>query len=167
MTNTVNTPTGPALINVSYRSRYPRNVWRIDVETLDWKAALITRDIRTERSREVYKTTRVYGAQDAFVEGFSDEETRLFKAIPNFEVRDPDLARFQRASNKTARVGILGMVPELVEVLGAFGCRVLVPAALDAKFSMKAGCSMCPCSPGFVLTERLLVDGAGFDIHFG
>ncbi len=38
-------------------------------------------------------------------------------------------------------------LPEVFEQMG-------VPADTTASWSQKAGCSMCPCSPGFVLSHR-------------
>lgn len=167
MTNTVKLSTGPALINTTYAKNYPFKVSRMEIETLDWSVSLVTRSWgRDTRAREYFAKTRVYEAQEAFVPGFLDEEMRLFKAIPDHSVKDPALAKFLRAANKKARVGILETLPQLFEVLRADGRRVPERNDLDAKFSMRAGCSMCSCSPGFVVSERLSFDGEGYDVWF-
>lgn len=163
MTNTTNS-FGPVLTTVQRTER--RGVWALDVETLDFRVRLVFRSWANERTaREMFAKTRVFGALDAFVPGFDAEELRLLRAITDPDVRDPELARFQRAAKKTAKADLLRLLPVLADALRAAGHEVsYLPE--DAKFSIKAGCSMCPCSPGFVADTRMRVDGSGVDLHF-
>lgn len=135
------------------------------VVTPGWAVQVSTRSY--DSAREWHKATRAYGALDAFVPGFDAEETRLLNAITDHSVKDPALARFQRASARTASERLAVVLPELVRVLRAYGFEVTTGVGdLSAKFSRKAGCSMCPCSPGHVVDGRITVDGRPVDLHF-
>jgi hypothetical protein len=53
------------------------------------------------------------------------------------------------------------------EVLGTLPATVegnLVAAIDRAFFSRKAGCDMCPCSPGVIAGVKLTIDGGEFDM---
>lgn len=133
--------------------------WAVQINTRSWASH--------SKSREFFAATRVYDALGAFVPGFDAEETRLLNAITDHSVKDPALARFQRASARTASERLAVVLPELLRILRAFGFQVTGDAApLSAKFSRKAGCSMCPCSPGHVVSERITVNGSGVDMWF-
>jgi hypothetical protein len=168
MTNTTkpntlihNTSFGPVSVTRSSRT--------MEIASLDWSVTLVWRSWGM-KPREVFKTTRIYGALDAFVAGFSAEETRLQLAITDHTVKDPTLAKFQRDSIQAARPAVLDLLTQLGTVLDELGEQPTGFDKLgDVKFSTKAGCSMCPCSPGFVADERLAVRGplhapGGFDL---
>ncbi len=161
MTNTTNA-SGPVLTSpMTFKGG---RVYGLEIETLDFKVSLVFRT-HDGRSRDYFKSSRVYGSLPVFVDGFDAEENRLFAAIPDMAVKDKALASFQRAAVKTARVGLLELLPVIADALRAAG-HTVVSVPTEAKFSKKAGCAMCPCSPGFVLDTRLNVDGRGVDLHF-
>lgn len=136
------------------------------VVTPGWVVQINTRSMG-DRAREYFAATRAYGALDAFVPGFDAEETRLLNAITDHDVKDPALASFQRRSTKAASARLAVVLPELVGVLRAFGFEVVGDAEpLSAKFSRKAGCSMCPCSPGHIVSTMLRVNGSPVDLYF-
>lgn len=169
MTNTTVTSLGPVLITEVFHTPRPdRSSPRaLDVETLDFRVQLTFRS-SGDRMREWNKTARAYGALAAFVPGFDAEENRLYAAVTDHTKKDPALAKFQRDSARTARARLLSVLPALAEALRASGHSVSFKAldsGLDARFSRKAGCS-CPCSPGFVLNDLLIVDGRRTDLFF-
>ena len=156
-------PTAAPALKVS-RDNYSDGSQRgLLVEGLPFPVKLLYR--RPDGSRDFYKTTRVYGGLAALVAGFDAEEDRLFNAITDHSAKDPGLAAFQRRS---AAVSSRLLPAELARVFAALrelGISVLVSDEFSARFSRKAGCSMCPCSPGHVLSVRVLVNGRPVDVY--
>lgn len=172
MTNTANaakhsaTPARIGPVLWEFKPNRSWSGWSLDVETLDWSVRLVSRSWSVERTaKQYFAKTRVFGALDAFVPGFSAEETRLHQAITDHDTKDKALSSFQRASNRAVNAALPGFMFELSDVLSSLGMSMwgLVPThssdetELTSKFSMRAGCSMCPCSPGHVLSRRVEV----------
>ena len=160
MTNTtVTTTTGPATVSINEHG------WLV-VDTLDWKVLILKRSY-SQGARSYDSKVRAYGAFPVFVPGFNARETELLFAA---NARDPEakcpiLAKFHRDSKQKVREGIQGVLPTLKEALEAAGHHVSLPDFDEWKFSMKAGC-FCGCSPGFIGSGRVRVDGFPCDLHF-
>lgn len=81
--------------------------------------------------------------------------------LPKERGEDPENDRaydgFNRRYIKAARA-------ELKAVLAALAEAGMVDAGATASFSRHAGCS-CPCSPGFILSARVRLNGKPVDLH--
>lgn len=169
MTNTtITTANGPAI--VSSEKQHGRTRWT--VETLDATATFVPR-MPSRRTSEWLAATRVYSALDAFTDAaWDDREAELVRDAVRRETageltgKCPTLAAHQRVGLKLARAGLEATLPELLAALRGAGRNVVVPAEFVARWSLRAGCSMCPCSPGHVLSFRLLIDGSPYDVYF-
>lgn len=170
MTNTANdligTELGPVLISAT--TRHGLKSWT--VETLDFTVQINQR--RFESRASYMKTTRVYGALEAFngAEWGTRETALVLDAVDRensgeLTGRCPALAAHQRHGVRVARLGIETQLPAILAMLRA-QASTSNTEGLDAKFSKKAGCSMCPCSPGFVLDRTLYVDDRPVDMWF-
>lgn len=135
------------------------------ITTPDWTAQLSARSPRYLTRRSLFSNTRVYGALDAFIPGYSGLEHAQYQLIPDKKIKDPTYAAWQRAQVKVAKREMLLALPAVARMLRSVG-REVEMTKLEARWSIHAGCSMCPCSKGFVLGERVLVDGAGVDMWF-
>jgi hypothetical protein len=168
----VSVPDGIAAVSVTWES--PR-FWvpSLRVSTFDFTVQLVPRD-RTEGTREWGKRTRAYELAATFgPEGWEEREDELVTDAVRREVsgelkgRCPVLAAHQRIGKREGIAGLRAALPVIAAALRAMGYRVgFFDGSVDARFSAKAGCGMCPCSPGFVLTERLVVNGVPVDLSF-
>lgn len=118
--------------------------------------------------REFYQTTRVYGAIDALVPEFAADEPFTGIFIPHQPESELDKMRaavwrtWKKATTKEAASRLSGLLEELSEF---GGISVPLAAMTEVRFSQKAGCTTCPCSPGFVLGDRVRsADRNGVDI---
>jgi hypothetical protein len=104
--------------------------------------------------REYHQTTRVYGAIDALVPEFAADEPFTNIAIP-FQpetAQDKMRSKVWNAWKRSTTAEAANRLSHVLDQLGAFGgVQVPAEAIAEIKFSQKAGCTMCPCSPGFVL----------------
>ena len=114
--------------------------------------------------REYHQTTRVYGAIDALVPEFMADEPFQGISIPGTPTTEHDKMRasvwnaWKRATTKEAGVRLTALLRELT---GYGALRMPAEAVQSVKFSQKAGCTMCPCSPGFVLGATVHSQRAG------
>lgn len=164
MTNTVETSTGSAIVSIDKNGHY-------QVCGSKFKVHLVIRPFPSGRdSRSYWAKVRAYGVLDAFVPGFSDRETELVREANdrNPDVKDPVLAAFQRRSINDAKEYMQhnGVLATIAEALRECGIEIVLPQFDEWKFSIKAGCSMCPCSPGFIGQDRMLFNGRPVDLFF-
>lgn len=108
--------------------------------------------VRAERSYLVRpgRKTRVYGnADDAKVEALVGFPYSDLKHTTKGE--DPEMDKLWKRWNRATVI----LMRETAE-------KALKVANIDHEeklsFSRKAGCSMCPCSPGFVAKEQFMVE---------
>lgn len=118
---------------------------------------------RKANGRSYNSKSRVYGACDELIADLNAVEPTY---ISSTNENSTDAERVQEklwlawraAGKKVAQ-------KRLTEILTAVNDANLGLYGLDAStvkgmtFSFKAGCSMCPCSPGFILNGRVLLDG--------
>jgi hypothetical protein len=163
MTNTIETATGPATVSVNKHGF-------LVVATPDFSVTLVARSYPRSAGdwRSYDAKVRVYGALSAFVPGFDERETQLVIEANRRDpdVKDPVLAAFQRRSIKDAKLKLVGVLPMIAEALRETGYPVVLPEFDEWKFSIKAGCNMCPCSPGFIGQGRMCVNGNPVDLSF-
>jgi hypothetical protein len=123
----------------------------------DIKVTVIRREMKLSTS-EWYKTTRVYGAPDALAADLLELEPFQGVSIPYTQETDAErvMAKTWAAwRNSTTKV----VTERLRPILVGLADHLEMGSALSSiKFSQKAGCS-CPCSPGFVLGDRVLING--------
>lgn len=118
----------------------------------DVEVTLVPRDIRNGiRSRDYEKATRVYGAMNLVPELEAELEKWTSPGV-TFEMKrdQPEEAkRIMRGFNAAKRTAVGAATVLLNNLL-----EKLETSARVKNFSIHAGCS-CPCSPGFILTERV------------
>jgi hypothetical protein len=132
----------------------------------------ISATVRTNQPRdykEFDKKTRVYGALDALVPELLENEPHTDKAIPfkvdreDFDTEEAFLAMKAAKSEynswriRTTKAAKAKLLPLLAEFINSQPDirEAKYGNVLKAEFSRTAGCS-CPCSPGFVLSSRIL-----------
>lgn len=140
---------------------------RVLVTTSDWTATVVTRHYSNNQRTK----TRVYGAIDTFA---ADEnalvDVNALKPVSltghdDFEsqaARDAHMKEYRRLARATtarARETLSAALPTVL--------RSLDQESVDVeRFSKNAGCTMCSCSPGFVLDRRLTLNGKAVDVWF-
>lgn len=113
------------------------------------------------RDRGYNSKSRVYGATDALAPAVLAQEPR-YVAFTNADSSERDVAdekawlSWRRRALTATTKALRSALPALAPVLGA--------SITDAKFSYNAGCSSCPCSPGYVLNGVVRVDGVPADV---
>lgn len=142
------------------------------VSTSEWKVELAPRhyyDTAADRQHWDSKT-RVYGAIDTFAaeanelleangatpvwgqgDGFKSDETRA--------AHMKEYRHLKGMAVNQARVGLMAALEVITTFIGA------EPVA-KVRFSMNAGCSACPCSPGYILDARLEAAHVPIDLWF-
>jgi len=138
-----------------------RAVVKIEGETpLDtvW-VTLIERHYGSSASekREYRQTSRVYGAIDALVPEFTAEEPYANIAITGETTLDKMRGSVWNAWKRATTAETINRLVPILEQLGRMD-GVKVPSVSGIKFSQKAGCTMCPCSPGFVMSCTVTSD---------
>jgi hypothetical protein len=127
-------------------------------------------------TREGRKTTRVYGALDALVPGlmklepfagnYGDDAYAIPAGPAEYRSAEDNVraAIWNAWKRETVKAGADALVKMLADVFATAinGTMVHFDGARP-KFSQTAGCS-CPCSPGFVLGERMTHDGRAIDL---
>lgn len=119
------------------------------------------------------KATRVYGAMDALAPELMALEPFTDYAIPMPSVdrsaEDNMRAKMWEAWKREATKVVADRLETLLEDVQRSGH---INGVSRGKFSQKAGCTMCPCSPGFVLEGRVYTDESmprgtryPFDLH--
>ena len=128
-------------------------------------------------TREGRKTTRVFGATDTLapelmkLEPFANNNGEGYYSIPvkedpRFTTEDAVRSAMWNAwKRETTKVLSARIVEVLVAALKPVGGESDYELPGESpKFSQKAGCSMCPCSPGFVLDVRMTHNGVPVDL---
>ena len=116
---------------------------------------------RHTTNREYFAATRVYGAIEALVPEFVAEEPYQGISIPFKPESAVDKMRasvwnaWKRATTAEAANRLVMILDKLS---GLEGIEVAESAIASVKFSQKAGCTSCPCSPGFVLGGHVCSD---------
>lgn len=117
--------------------------------------------------REWAKPTRVYDVLDALVPTLMELEPFKDYAIPDVAPQHMSPEDRTRAAmwnswkNQVTKEGAKGLISILD---GLVECHAIDSYGEKApRFSFTAGCS-CPCSPGFILGEKLTFAGAGIDL---
>lgn len=122
---------------------------------------------KSASSRRSYcANSRVYGAADALVADLNAVEPEWVHEAKGVVYDDATVLRgkvWRKWRDSTKKVA----GQRLSAVLGALaGVKGLVlPPSTKATFSYKAGCSSCPCSPGFILDGGVYVNGTRMDLH--
>lgn len=119
--------------------------------------------VRKASGRSYNSKSRVYGACDALIADLNAVEPTY---ISSTNENSTDAERVQEKLWLAWRAAGKKVAQErLTEILTAVNDADLklwglTPDTVKGmKFSFKAGCSMCPCSPGFILNGRVLLDG--------
>lgn len=141
-------------------------------------AELIARPY-TDTPRDYNKTTRVFGAADYLAPELNAEVERwtctpvVHGPADRTDAENAIMKSYGRARRALVRhlnVEVPRAVEQAIAELRSAGHVVRVNGSLTnhyviaSKFSVRAGCSMCPCSPGFVLDVRITVDGRPVDL---
>jgi len=141
---------------------------RTEISCGDWKAIVIKRTRDDERQWNAL--TRVYGAITTFA---PDLEEKIFEnackpvwgAGDGFteDERDAHMKAYRMLKAKALKDVKLALIKPLA-LLHAYGLGRLGTDAPTARFSSKAGCSMCACSPGHILSTRWTLVGSPVDV---
>lgn len=128
--------------------------------------------IKRRGERGARKTARASGAIDAFVPELAALEPytgSAYYSIPGSPETAADKVRaaiwnaWKRETTKAAAEAISAFLEELAQTSD----EVVLPNGDKApRFSFKAGCSMCPCSPGFILDGFARMAGTWGDLDF-
>lgn len=127
-------------------------------------------------TREGRKTTRVFGAMDTLapelmkLEPFANNYGEGYVSIPlagpersaEDNVRSAMWAAWKREATKVAAARTVEVLVTALKPVGGDSTYALPTET--PKFSFKAGCSMCPCSPGFILDVRVVHNGIPVDL---
>lgn len=142
---------------------------RYEMSTNGWKVTVVK---RSHGSQTYWNSkTRIYGAVDALAadaaakldtnasrpaygegDGFTDEGRAAHLS---------EYKRLKSAAIAAVKVALVEPLIALHEQLGRPGTDVPTTS-----FSMRAGCSTCPCSPGFILNTRWTLNGNPVDVWF-
>ena len=136
----------------------------------DYSLVIVPRDCA---ERHAWKPTRVHGAIDAL----GGELAELLEVNSMKPVSGPGRDDFANDAERNAHMREYRLVKrrltahvreQLVEIFETFDAAT--PALLGLrdtkmKFSIHAGCTMCPCSPGFILSNTVIYRGEPVDIH--
>lgn len=115
----------------------------IDIELDGFTVRLLT---MPRWKREAQKKTRIYvdGEPDVdFTEAYAMQKANGYAPIGTNPAEDSLFRKLNRevVKNKRAVIeALLGQPTEMLDLLGG----------MKLSFSKYAGCSMCPCSPGFI-----------------
>lgn len=109
--------------------------------------------------------TRVYGALELLAPVEVAEINRNAQT-PDFTIeneveRDAHIAEYRRLLRAATRVARPKMIEMIAAAMSAAGSYLT--AAATATYSRGAGCA-CGCSPGFVLSERIIMAGRPVDV---
>lgn len=146
-----------------------------EIHTDDYviKAVYRRGDGARSHTREGQKKTRVYGALDALVpelmklEPYTGADYYRIPAGPA-EYRSAEdnvrAAIWNAWKRETTQAGAKALVELLSAAFStAIGTEMITYDGARPKFSQTAGCS-CPCSPGFVLGERMTYGTKAIDL---
>lgn len=127
---------------------------------------------RTVEDRSVWSATRLYGAVDTL----GGELGELFDANERRPVtrngqddfgsdaeRDAHMKEY-RSLKRQLIAHVKARVNEVFEQFAAADTKLFVRRPITLKFSKSAGCTMCPCSPGFVLDTTVVYAGEPVDL---
>lgn len=109
--------------------------------------------------------TRVYGALEVLAPAEVAEVNRNAQT-PDFAIeseteREAHIAEYRRLVRAATRVARPKMIKIIAAAMGAAGSYLTVDAT--ATYSRGAGCA-CGCSPGFVMSERIIMAGRPVDV---
>jgi hypothetical protein len=128
------------------------------------------RRTRTDSPAEYRKSSRVFGALDTLVPELMALEPFVGIAIPlaspersaEDNVRSAMWNAWKRESIKVGAARLMELLTEAFA--SSIGGEPLLVPPTEIRFSQKAGCTMCPCSPGFVLDVRYTFDYSPIDL---
>jgi len=153
--------------DVHVRAVDPR---RTEISCGDWKAIIVKRVHDTDRHWN--SMTRVYGAIATFA---PDLEEKIYENAckPAWgdgdgfteDERNAHMKAYRALKAKALKDVKLALIGPIA-LLHAYGLGRLGIDAPTAHFSSKAGCSMCACSPGHVLSTRWTLVGSPVDVWF-
>lgn len=149
--------------DVHVRAIGPR---RTIITTDGWQATILRRKWENDNSWQA--KTRVYGAVTTFAPDLDE------KIMQNAFTDDTHFTEEERAAHITAYRKLKGAaikdakaaLTKPLSVIRAYGIASIDSPVPALRFSMYAGCTMCPCSPGFVLDLRWCLVGDPVDIWF-
>lgn len=141
---------------------------RTEISTNVWKAIVVKRVRDTQNSWSA--KTRIYGAVAAFAPDL-EEKIHENACSPAWgegdgftaEQRDEHMKAY-RALKREALDKVKTALAEPIALLHAYGLGRLDTDFPTARFSVKAGCSMCACSPGHILNARWTLAGVPVDV---
>ena len=125
----------------------------------DFLFSLLPRRIDRDNKRAYFNKSRVYGATDVLAPAVLAQQPR-YVPFTNADSSERDVAderawlSWRRRALRAVTKSLNSILPTLAPVLGEVG---------RAKFSYNAGCSSCPCSPGYVLDRTVWIDGSPVD----
>lgn len=142
---------------------------RYEISTDEWKVTVVKRardDVRQWNAK-----TRLYGAITALA---AEADAKLDENImrPAYGegdgFTDEERAAHMKEYARLKRVALVMTKAALVAPLVALHAQLGGPGTdtPTVSFSKNAGCSMCPCSPGFILSTRWTLNGAPVDVWF-
>lgn len=124
---------------------------------------LVPRTYDRYNKRAFRAKPRLYGATDTLIADLKAQEPRYVACT--FDDSTDEEKAAEKAWLSWRRKALRTCTRRLKELLPTLA--VLGIDAENARFSYNAGCSTCPCSPGYVLDGTVTtVDGHRADIHF-
>lgn len=131
----------------------------------DWRAVILQR--RWESDNAWNARTRVFGAVTTFAPDLDDKIYKnAFTSAVSFNAseRAAHMSEYRKLKSAAIKQTKAALVKPL-GVLRTYIASVESPVPAP-RFSMHAGCTMCPCSPGFVLDLRWTLNGNPVDVWF-
>ena len=121
---------------------------------------------RPKAGRGYYANSRVYGAADALVADLNALEPEWVHEAKGVVYDDATVLKgkvWRKWRDSTKKVAGQRLSAVLDALAGVEG--LILPPSTKVTFSYRAGCSSCPCSPGFILDGGVYVNGTRMDLH--
>lgn len=127
---------------------------------------------RSHGDRYAMKPTRLFGATDTLGGELVELlEINIMKPVdgPGRDdfANDAERNAHMREYRSLKRRLTAHVREQAAEILAGFA--VVIPdlgePAISLKFSIHAGCTMCPCSPGYIMNRTVLRNGQPVDLH--
>lgn len=131
----------------------------VRVVARDWTATFHFRhEPKPWADRRSYESkTRFYGAVNVFAAAENARYDEAARVQPNVKH-----TKLRHAVIKTAGVAVRAALPALVSITD----QAHLFDAYNVNFSQYAGCTSCPCSPGFIGSTALTIGGRYVDVWF-